>query len=162
MSHLILGVGDLAATAQQGEAIKTIGLGSCVALIVLDSATRCIGMDHIALPDSSISPERARDKPGHFADTGVPALLEAMKRAGSKMNPRDIIVKLVGGANVMDLNNTFNIGKRNVTAIKKALWKFGLGAVVEDVGGHISRTVIVDVDEGRVRLSSPGREPWEV
>ena len=62
----------------------------------------------------------------------------------------------------MDPNNTFSIGKRNILAIKKILWKFGMGAVAEDVGGGISRTVSVDVDGGRVTISSPARESWEI
>jgi len=121
-----------------------------------------VGMDHVALPDSASSPERARQKPGHFADTGVPALLEMMKRLGTNGNHQRLIVKLVGGANVMDPNNTFNIGKRNVLAIKKILWQLGMGAVAEDIGGQISRSVVVDVDQGRVVISSPGKESWEI
>ena len=62
----------------------------------------------------------------------------------------------------MDPNNTFSIGKRNALAIKKVLWQFGMGAIAEDIGGSISRTVCVDVDNGRVRISSPGREDWEI
>lgn len=162
MSTIILGVGDLGATSRAGEAIKTIGLGSCVAVIILDPVSHCVAMDHVALPDSSASPERAKQKPGHFADTGIPVLLEEMKKAGASSNHRGLIVKLVGGANVMDPNSTFNIGKRNVLAIKKVLWQFGMGAVAEAVGGHMSRTVVVDVDSGRVRISSPGREDWEI
>ena len=162
MSTILLGVGDLGASTQPGDIIKTIGLGSCVALIIMDPQTRCVAMDHIALPDSSASPEKARDKPGHFADTGIPALFSAMKAAGSSDSYRRMIVKLVGGANVMDPNSTFNIGKRNVLAIKKILWQFGMGAVAEAVGGHISRTVRVDVDLGKVRISSPGRDEIEI
>lgn len=159
---IILGVGDIGATAMRGESLRTIGLGSCVAVIILDPVTHCIAMDHVALPDSSTSPERAKAKPGHFADTGLPALLQLMAKEGSSPTGRGKIVKLVGGANVMDPNNTFNIGKRNVLAIKKSLWALGMGAIAEDIGGHISRTVQVDVESGRVVISSPSRESWEI
>lgn len=162
MSTIVLGVGDLAATAKLGDVIKTIGLGSCIAVIILDPHHRCIGMDHIALPDSSVSPERARQKPGHFADTGIPMLIEEMKRAGSNGSRNGMIVKLVGGATVLDPNGTFNIGKRNLLAIKKILWQYGMGAVAEAVGGHMSRTVTVDVESGLVRITSPGREAMEL
>ena len=36
---IVLGVGDYGSTRQAGEAIKTIGLGSCIAVIMLDPAT---------------------------------------------------------------------------------------------------------------------------
>lgn len=162
MGAKILGVGELGATNIPGETIKTFALGSCIAVILMDPATKCIAMDHIALPDSAVSPERAQEKPGHFADTGIPALLDEIKKFGSRGDGRGFIVKLVGGATVMDPNNTFNIGKRNALAIKKILWSFGMGAAVEDVGGQISRTVEVDVREGKVKISSPGRADWEI
>ena len=71
-------------------------------------------------------------------------------------------MKLVGGACVMDPNNTFNIGKRNLVAIKNALWSLGMGAVAEDTGSNISRTVDVDVDRGRVTIYSSGKENWTI
>jgi len=159
---ILLGVGDLGATNKHGDSIRTIGLGSCVAVIILDPKIRCIGMNHVALPDSSTSPERAEIKPGHFADTGIPTLLREMEKFGCNCKGGGKIVKLVGGANVMDPHNTFNIGKRNVLAIRKILWQFGMGAIAEDIGGHISRTVEVDVDTGRVIITSPGRQHWEI
>lgn len=162
MKPTILGVGDYAATSKIGESLKTFALGSCVALIIIDPISKCIAMDHIALPDSAICPERAKDRPGHFADTGVPALLQEMRKNDWNGESKQLIVKLVGGASIMDPNNTFNIGKRNVLSIKKILWRFNMGALVEDVGGQISRTVTVDTLTGKVVVTSPGKEGWEV
>ena len=162
MNQILLGVGDYGVTNKPGSALKTLALGSCVAVIIMDANTRTIGMDHIALPDSSINQERAKEKPGYFSDTGIVSLLRAMRGVGANVVGPGVIIKLVGGANVMDTNGTFNIGKRNVLAIKKNLWRFKLGPVAEDVGGKISRTVTVDVDTGRVIITSPGRDPWEI
>lgn len=162
MNLKVIGIGEYDVTREPGCGLRTFGLGSCVAVVIMDPATRCVAMDHVALPESSISRDKAKRFPGHFADTGIPALLEAMKRAGVDGKPRSYIVKLAGGANVMDPNNTFNIGKRNVLAVKKALWRYGMGAAVEDVGDRISRTVTVDVDTGTVRISSPARGEWEL
>lgn len=162
-TKLLLGVGDYGATAAPGGVVKTMALGSCIALMILDRGTRCVGMDHIALPESSVSPERAKQLPGYFADTGIPALIERMKRvSGSLSKPSHLIVKIAGGANVADPNNTFNIGKRNVLAAKKILWQFGLGPMAEDVGGSHSRTVTLFRDTGRIVLSCPGRPDWEL
>lgn len=159
----MLGVGDYGATVSAGGVIRTMALGSCIALMILDRGTRCVGMDHIALPDSSVSPDRAKQLPGYFADTGIPALIKMMGRVGGSFSkPSSLIVKMAGGANVADPNNTFNIGKRNVLAAKKILWQFGLGAVAEDVGGSHSRTVTLYRDSGRIVLSCPGRPDWEL
>lgn len=160
---ILLGIGELGATVVQGGAVRTLALGSCVAVIILDRGTRCVGMDHIALPDSSVAPDRARQLPGYFADTGLPLLFKQMERvAGSLSSPSNLIVKICGGANVADPSNTFNIGKRNALAVKKILWQSGLAPVAEDVGGSFSRTVTVMRDNGKVILTSPGRPDWEI
>ncbi len=158
MSVVTLGIGDYGLINQPGDTIKTHALGSCVAIVLLDPATKTVGMVHIALPESKIHPERAQKLPGYFADTAIPALIELMNKAGAATNLRKVIVKLTGGANVMDKNNTFNIGKRNILAIKKGLWSQRMGASAEDVGGTISRTVTVDMSDGKVVVTSPGRE----
>ncbi|WP_073472954.1 chemotaxis protein CheD [Desulfatibacillum alkenivorans] len=162
MKKIFLGLGDMGATRTPGQELRTLALGSCVALIMMDPKARCIAMVHVVLPESSIDPARSQKKPGHFADTAVPALLGEMKKLGSDNVGKGMIIKLVGGANVMDPNNTFNIGKRNALAIKKALWKFGMGPRAEDIGGRISRSVSVDVDTGKVKITSPGRDGWEL
>jgi chemotaxis protein CheD len=162
MGQIILGVGDYGAANQLGDEVKTFALGSCVSVIFLDPKSRTIGMVHVALPDSSINKAKAQDKPGYFADTGIPALLQAMTKFGCDKRGKGIVVKLCGGANVMDTNDTFMIGKRNALAIKKILWSYGMGAVSEDLGGNYSRTVSISVETGQVTLSSPGRPNWQL
>lgn len=162
MSVVTLGIGEYGVVKTPGDVIKTHALGSCVAIIILDPTTRSVGMVHVALPESKVHPSRAEKLPGYFADTAVPVLLQMMKDMGAAGNLKKLVVKLTGGANVMDKNNTFNIGKRNALAIKKALWQQRMGAVAEEVGGTISRTVTVAVDDGKVVVTSPGREPLNI
>ena len=159
---LLLGIGDYGSSNVPGETVKTLALGSCVAVIFLHPKARAVGMIHVALPESKIDPEKGKLKPGYFADTGIPALIQEMKTKGCNGSNKDFIVKLVGGACVMDPNNTFNIGKRNLVAIKNILWSLGMGAVAEDTGSNISRTVDVDVERGRVTIYSSGKESWTI
>jgi len=162
MSTIILGVGDLGVSNTVGDVIKTLALGSCVAVVFLEPRTRSVGMVHVALPESSIDRAKALVKPGYFADTGFIALLDALKRISCFQNEKSLIVKMAGGAQVLDPHNTFNIGKRNELALKKMLWTQGMGVQAEDVGGHISRSIAVDVDTGRVVIMSAGRGTWEI
>lgn len=162
MTIQYVGIGGIGVASKPEEVLKTMALGSCVAILLLDPVRRIVGMDHVALPDSSIDPSQARDRPGHFADTGLPALLAEMVRAGYQGDGRSLIVKLAGGAAVMEAGSSFDIGRRNVLAIKKLLWARRMGAVAEDVGSNISRTVEVSVSEGRVHIHSPGRGSWEI
>ena len=162
MGQVILGVGDYGASKSPGDDIKTFALGSCVSVILLDPKTRTVGMAHIALPDSSINKAKAAEKPGYFADTAIPALLSEMTKFGCHKKGKGMVVKLCGGANVMDTNDTFQIGKRNALAIRKILWAYGMGAVAEDLGKNFSRTVSISVESGQVTLSSPGRPNWQL
>jgi chemotaxis protein CheD len=162
MKQVILGVGELGASREPGSVIKTFALGSCIAVVLFSPVTRSAGMVHVALPDSLTNPEKARERPGYFADTGIPPLLREMAALGNRPEGKGLTVKLIGGASIMDNNGVFNIGKRNLLAIKKILWGHGLGAIAEDVGGNYSRTVTVDVATGTVSVSCPGRGQWQV
>jgi chemotaxis protein CheD len=162
MSNLILGVGEFGASKNSGDIVKTYALGSCVAVVLMCPKTRTVGMVHVALPESKINPDKVKTRPGYFADTGIPALMKQMAGMGCDPNGRGFIVKLAGGAKIMDPNNTFNIGKRNALAVKKMLWKYSLGPVAEDLGATYSRTVSVAVSTGEITLSSPGRCDWKL
>jgi chemotaxis protein CheD len=152
-------MGEYAVAKAPMRFVKTMALGSCVAVIGLDASHKAAGILHVALPHSAINKNRAVERPGMFVDTGIPCFLEEMKRFGHDDDNR-LIVKLAGGASIMDSNSTFNIGKRNVLAIRKYLWQHGLGAIREDIGGVISRSVDIDLASGEVLVSSPGRGEW--
>ncbi|MDR1728571.1 MAG: chemotaxis protein CheD [Acidobacteriota bacterium] len=162
MSELVLGVGDFGVSRDAASSIKTYALGSCVAVIMHCPALPAAGMIHIALPDSAVNPERALEKPGFFADTGLPRLFQAMSGIGFRAKGLGVSVKLAGGAVIMDKNDVFNIGKRNVQAVRSILWAQGLSIASEDVGGTISRTVSIDVGSGEVLIYSAGKGHWRL
>ena len=161
MQTTLVGIGEYSVSQSPGEVIKTMALGSCVAIIFYAPKFKAAGMAHVALPDSSIGSERSAKLPAYFADTAVPALIEEFKKIGITKNS-DIQIKLTGGATIMDPNGTFNIGKRNVLAVRKVLWKYRLGARKEDVGKDFSRTVKIEVDTGNIVVSSPRRGEWNL
>jgi chemotaxis protein CheD len=156
MTRRDVGIGDIVVSSGEEE-IKTYALGSCVALVVWDKAIQAGGMIHIALPEGHINPDKARDKPGYFADTGLPVLFSELKKIGA--NRRTCWVKLVGGASILDENNTFDIGRRNALAVKKYLWKMGLALTSEEIGGTISRTVSLVLPQGELIISN-GNQRW--
>jgi chemotaxis protein CheD len=156
LKRINFGVGALGVSGDQ-EAVLLTTLGSCVAVIAIDPYARAAGLVHVALPDSSISPEKAATCPGYFADTGIPLLLREMARLRNREKSR-LLIKLVGGARVLDPASTFDIGKRNVLATKKILWEHRLGVLAEDTGGELSRTVKVMVATGQVIVSCQGEE----
>jgi len=153
---IYVGVGEIVVSRSPDNVLVT-SLGSCVAVIVLAPAIYGAGLAHVALPASSVNVEQARIRPGYYADTGIPKLLAAMAKLHAGTKGR-LLVKLAGGANIMDPHSTFDIGKRNVLAIKKILWENRLGVLVEDIGGDFSRNVRVRVDTGQVLVKTLGKE----
>ena len=158
MQNIIIGVGGIGCSNTKNDILKTYALGSCIAVILIDLKHGITGMVHIALPNSQINPQKARSLPGYFADTGIPALLSLMAAKGCDKKGRGIIVKLAGGACVLDTNHTFDIGKRNLLAIKKILWANHMGSLVEEIGGNHSRTVSVSINSKDVLITSYGRK----
>lgn len=156
-----IGIGDIAVSDSPDDIIKTMALGSCVGVMLHDPKLKIAALAHIALPDSNVRSSGGIGKPGRYADTGIPILAKVMQKIGSK-GGRSLIVKIAGGAQINDPNDTFNIGKRNVLAVKKILWKCSLILNAEDTGGLIGRTMQVCVDTGEVILSSPGRSKWKL
>ncbi len=150
----VLGLGDLAATEREEEVLKTFALGSCIGLVLFDRKSQVVGMAHVVMPDSTISPDKAEREPGRFADTAIPALIEKMKAKGSTGK---LVAKLVGGALISEVNASYEIGKRNTLAVKKLLWKYRIPALAEELGGSICRTISTEIN-GTVRVSTPDME----
>jgi chemotaxis protein CheD len=152
MNLLTVGIGGLEVSGDKGAVLITHGLGSCIAIIVFDPKRKVGGMLHFQLPTSTLSPVRAVESPGTFADTGIPLLFERMYALGSKKG--DIVVKATGGGNFHNDNGTFDIGKRNHTMMRKIFWKAQVLVTAEDVGGSKSRTARLYVDTGQVTIQS--------
>src|SRR5438309_10213160 len=80
--RVVIGIGEFAVSNRPGDVIVTHALGSCIAVCICDPRAGVAGMLHFLLPESSINPERAREQPGVFADTGIPLLFEAAAQYG--------------------------------------------------------------------------------
>lgn len=158
MRELVVGVGDGGVSRDPDAVLVTYALGSCVAVMLHDPVARVAGMIHFMLPESSQSTQQPSTRPWMFADTGISNLLRAALDQGA--DKRRLRIFAAGGAQIMDDNSMFNIGKRNCLALRKALWKFGLIAHAEDTGGTIIRTARMEVGSGRVWLQSPDGKRW--
>ncbi len=140
---IILGLGEL----RVGKCpMGTIGLGSCIALILHDQRRSLAGLAHIMLPES----RGDTDRPGKFADTAMDALLEEMGRAGSTKS--SLTATVVGGASMFEFSaNSLNIGERNAVAVKGLLQEQGIRIEHEETGGKVGRSVYY-WPEGKGRL----------
>ncbi len=127
----------------------TSGLGSCIGITLHDPVARVGGMCHVMLPDSSQA--RATENRAKFADTAVPDILEQLYRLGARRER--LVVKFAGGSQMFNFgkgDDRFAIGRRNAEAVRAALKEAGLRPKAEDTGGSHGRTMVFDVDTGKV------------
>lgn len=160
MSKKIIIVGEYAASDSPTDTLKTFALGSCVAIVLLDPNTRTVGMVHAALPDAAVSADKAAKKPAYFVNTGIAALLESMQALGCAPGGRGMVCKIAGGAAMLNQNDLFNVGQRNVDMALEELKKRGIRVVAQDTGKSLSRTASINVGSAKLELSSPGLPAW--
>jgi chemotaxis protein CheD len=156
VSLVTVDIGDLRVSREVDDVLVTYALGSCVAVMVHDPVRVAGGMIHYMLPLSDTAPERARDRPAMFADTGIPALFHAMYALGCRK--QDLVVKVAGGGALHDDSGIFRIGERNCAVMRTIFRKAGVAIRAEDVGGARSRTARLHVATGRCVISSPRDE----
>lgn len=150
----VVGVADLAISNSQDDYLITYSLGSCIAVVIYDPVVKVGGMLHYMLPESSLDAEKASKNPAMFADTGISLLFRQSYQYGTKKD--NIVVKAVGGAQILDENGVFNIGKRNYVAMRKIFWRNNVMIAAEHVGGSVNRTVRLEMSTGRVFIKVSG------
>jgi chemotaxis protein CheD len=153
---VIVHVSDAKVSNDPMDVLATYSLGSCIGVSLYDPVMHIGGMLHYQLPASSLDPERAREIPFMFADTGMQLLLDKLAAMGT--DRKRIHVKIAGGACMDAGPKGFEIGKRNHLAIRKILWKFGMFINAEDVGGASPRNMYLDIADGSVTIKSNGME----
>ena len=156
MKEVIVKVADWA--AERGEAVLvTLGLGSCVAIMLYDPQVNAAAMAHVLLPSTCL----ARDTSNHvkFPDTAVPFLVDRLKRLGA--DKRRIVAKLAGGASMFSqlvTPGTIQMGERNVLASRNALRAADIPILRESVGGERGRSIRFHAQDGRVEIRSVGAD----
>jgi len=154
VKEVIVKVADWAAERGDGVLI-TLGLGSCVAIMLHDPQTKAGAMAHVLLP--SISLARDITNRAKFPETAVPLLVERLKGLGA--DPRRLVAKLAGGASMFSqlvTPGTIQMGERNVLAARSALRAAQIPIIREAVGGERGRSVRFHVKDGRVEIRSVG------
>jgi chemotaxis protein CheD len=153
---ILVRVGDWAADRGPGVLV-TLGLGSCVAIMLYDRVVRVGAMAHVLLPSSTLS--RDHKNPAKFPETAVPFLVGQLTALGAE--PRRLTGKLAGGASMfaqLMAPGTVHMGERNVVAARLALQAAGIPIVGQAVGGERGRSVRFHLGDGRVEVWSVGAD----
>lgn len=148
-------MGGLEVVAATGGELKTF-VGSCVALCLFDPVSKVAAMAHIMLPKKTggIKPDDNSDL-GKYADEAFDIMLHRMTKMGAQQSR--IRAKIAGGAAIFSHESegaVFNIGSRNLAAIKEILVENNIAIVSEDVGGNFGRWVRFDIVAGGMTITS--------
>ncbi len=154
--RIVVDVSDAKISSETTDIMTTYSLGSCIGVCLYDLDKKIGGMLHYQLPNSEMHPERAKEKPFMFADTGMKILVDKMLLMGA--NKKRMQIKIAGGAAMDNGPKGFDIGKRNHLAIRKILWKNGMLIDSEDVGGSSPRNLHMKIADGTVTVKCNGVE----
>lgn len=160
MALKIIGIGEMHCSSTPQDDIVTLGLGSCVALVVAHAPSGYGAMAHIALPSSKVAHIKSKDYPSaYFADLAVQGLLDQLEQR-TNANPAHLEISLIGGASMAG-KSAMAIGDKNVSAVLQQLSKLKIALRHRLVGGHLSRNVRLQVGSGAIWVKE-GNAPERV
>lgn len=152
-----VGIADMD-TVCEPDKIRTLGLGSCVGIVIYDETKKIAGMAHILLPDSGVTKQNPINQ-AKYADTAIPLLVEKLVDMGARRYAMK--AKIAGGAEMFKVDNSselLRIGPRNVEASLEELEKLRIPVIAKDVGGSIGRTIEFDPATSLLKIRKVNRE----
>ena len=141
------------------ETLVAFSIGSGMGVTVHDPVCGVGGILNFMLPDSDrangVNPERV---PFMFADTGIPAFLAALYARDAQ--PERLKVVIAGGAHILDQTDAFNIGLKNLAALKARFDAYNLKIHHQNTGGSNSRTLSLEIGSGcsSIKIFGEGEE----
>jgi chemotaxis protein CheD len=152
----VVGISDMMVTNDIDESLITYSLGSSLGVVIYDPVARVAGLLHSILPLSKMDSQKASRFPYIFVDTGVYLLFREAAKLGAEK--KRLLVSAVGCSSLMNENVFFQIGERNITVLRKFLWKNNILLNKHDIGGDSSKTVKISVMDGDITVKTNGLE----
>ena len=156
LRSITVGMGQFA-LARCNEHLRTLGLGSCIAVIIFAPRQQLAALAHCMLPTA----DQADGSPAKFVQTAVPTLLTQLEASGGSV---PFAAALVGGASRFPgVPTEFmrDIAGQNIAAARDALAAAAVPIRHEDVGGQVGRSVLVDPATQRVMVHTiRGGDRW--
>lgn len=139
------------------DVITTLGLGSCVGVVLYDPNKKISGMVHIMLPDSTKI--KNNENLAKFADTGIDELIRRLLALGATKSA--LVAKIAGGAQMFAFNSNnemLRVGDRNVEATTNKLISLNIPIIASDTGSNYGRTIEFSPETGELMIKSVGKE----
>ncbi|GAB4301814.1 MAG: chemotaxis protein CheD [Desulfuromonadia bacterium] len=143
--HLFLKPGEVV-VSRKPMLVSTI-LGSCVAVTFFSPGLRIGAICHAMLPISRDGREDLR-----YVDSAISKIHRRMTELGAG---KDLLVKLFGGATVLDggeAGGRRTIGEQNIAVAEEILQRLGLSIECRDTGGTAGRKLLFCTRTGDVYI----------
>lgn len=156
--HYQLGIGEVI-IIRDGGSISTV-LGSCVALCIYAEDGSIGGMNHFVLPRAET--QLHGDAEYRYGEASCTALIETIL-AQPGVQRAQLRAKIIGGASIHQQQGlSRNIGNLNIEVARKALARFRIPLLAEDVAGASGRKVFFFTATGKVKVSMLDKTSQEI
>lgn len=142
--------------AKSPDSLITLGLGSCIGIVIYDKLKQVAGMAHIMLPSSQEIKNNSNKM--KFADTCIDLMMQDLLK--ENVNKSSLKAKIAGGAQMFSISlksDNLNIGRRNAIAVKEKLKSLNIPIVAEDILGNNGRTITFDISTTNLHIKSIGK-----
>lgn len=126
--------------------LRIDNIASGVGVIMFDVASRQAAGIHILRGEA---PAIAPKNPAYYADTGIAFIFEHFKKQSPNLR---ISIAMAGGASLLAISKNKEIGSKVVTVAKDTLAKFRLQVKLEKIGGSKARSMVLNIDEGKIKI----------
>jgi len=142
----------------------TTVLGSCIAVTMGDPVRGIGAICHAFLPDSaSFRHSSCEPQVCRFVDTALENMFSSLMKL--KVSPEDVVIKVFGGACGLmggaERMNLYDIGGRNLSAVRQWLFGHGLSISKSQTGGRHGRKLHFLTHTGDVWVKLLNRSGWE-
>ena len=157
MSELVrVGMADYK-ICRSPQKISTLGLGSCLGVVLYDESSKICGMAHVMLPDSTHIPSQQHNR-FKFMDTCLQDMYDELT-GKEGISARKLKAKIAGGAKMFaqrSQNSMLNVGEQNIIMAKKMLSEWRIPITGEDTGESHGRTITFDPESCKLHIKTVG------
>ncbi len=146
MQPIDVNTGEVRSSNEKSQ-LRSIAIGSCIAVVGFDPVKKAGVIAHIMLPDKA--PERARAKT-KYAQNALDEMMRLFMEYGS--NEKDIYVCLVGGGNVLKKESD-TVCQRNIESVTSILNERGIDIKAVALGGMERKSVFMELPSGTVKYT---------
>ncbi len=146
MQPIDVNTGEVRSSNEKSQ-LRSIAIGSCIAVAGFDPVKKAGVIAHIMLPGKAPRKARARTK---YAQDAIDETMRLFLEYGS--NENDIYVCLVGAGNVLKKEDD-TVCQKNIDSVTSILNERGIDIKAVVLGGMERKSVFMELPSGAVRYT---------